>query len=271
MNGQASRLIELQRLQNDEARSGVGQYIAFVSGKGGTGKSFLALNTAYALSINGDKVLLIDFDLQNPNLHILANTYPTVSLQNYFAGSALLEECLTPLSNNLFCIYGEQVTGFETQPSKIQNFFRSLERISRNFDYVIFDSGSGIHESLTETMNYIRSAIIVANPEPTSVMDAYVMTKYLVQSGFNITPSVIINKCANFEDGQRAYQNLGKALRHFLREQVELLSIMPTHNDIYQSIMNQELLIKDKMDTPIRELMISIAGKLKAKQKAAKG
>ena len=262
MNGQADRVTELRRLQNRDEVKHETVYAAFVSGKGGTGKSFLALNTAYALSIAGSKVLLVDYDLQSPNLHIMSNVFPNASIHNFFQSSALLDETLYRLNNDLYCIYGDQQHSSDITISQMEQFFKSLAAVSGKFDIVIFDTGSGIHESLTIALRHMQTAFIVANPEPTSVMDAYVMAKYLFQEDFQLNTSVVINKCPSPSDGQTAYQNLSKALSHFIKKKVECAGLIPSHPDVYQSIMKQELLLKDKPASPMMRFIAALAAQL---------
>ncbi len=262
MNGQADRVVELRRLQNNDAGKHDTVYAAFVSGKGGTGKSFLALNTAYALSVAGSKVLLVDYDLQSPNLHIMSNMFPLASLHNYFQSSALMEELLHRITPDLYCIYGDQQHASEISTSQMDQFFNALPTIADRFDIVIFDTGSGIHESLSLALRHMQMAVIVANPEPTSVMDAYVMAKYLFQEDFKLETSVVINKCPSPSDGQTAYQNLSKALSHFMKKKVECAALIPSHPDVYQSIMKQELLLKDKPASPMMRYIAALAAQL---------
>ncbi len=220
--------------------------VAFVSGKGGTGKSVLALNTAFFIASRGKRVLLVDFDFYNPNLHIMCNVYPTATLRDYFDGRALLEETIEKIDPNLFCIFGEQPPDGKVLSSQINQLFLSLRTISRKYDLIIFDTGSGINESLTLALPNIAAAIVVANPEPTSVMDAYVMLKYLFQQNSKVVSLVVFNKCQTKEDGDTAYNNLVKALFHFIRKQIICPAIIPTSEDVYRSIMNQELLLRGK-------------------------
>lgn len=255
MNAQADRLLELNRLRNQCAGRPPVPCIAMVSGKGGTGKSFLALNTAYALAAEGRKVLLVDYNLQNPNLHIMANVFPEATLADYFRGSALFEDTIEVIAPRLSCIFGDVQYGTDIRSSVLEQFFMALQNIVSRFDVIILDTGPGIHESLTIALPFIQHAVIVANPEPTSVMDAYVMAKYVLQPDFSINGSVVINRCISPTDGETAYQNFTKALHHFLKKSVPCAAIIPSHKDVYQSIMQQEILLRDNPSTTLSPVL----------------
>lgn len=262
MNGQADRILELNRLREKHAEKPPVPYLAIVSGKGGTGKSFLALNAAYSLATAGKKVLLVDFNLQNPNLHIMANVFPEANIAEYFKGSAMLSETVEEIAPRLFCMFGDPQLGGDVRGSSLEQFFMALRDVAARFDVVIFDTAPGIQESLGYLIPHVKAALIVANPEPTSVMDAYVMAKYLLQPDFSVIPSIVINRCVSQADGETAYQNFAKALGHFLKRNVPCTAIIPSHKDVYQSIMQQELLLRDTPSTSLAPILQSLVAKI---------
>jgi Mrp family chromosome partitioning ATPase len=74
-----------------------GTCVAFASGKGGTGKSFLATNVAIALHRAGKRVALVDCDFGLANAHLLLGVHPRHTLQHFVDGSAAIEDVARPL------------------------------------------------------------------------------------------------------------------------------------------------------------------------------
>jgi len=85
MKDQAENL-RLYYIGNDNSCHQYKKIFSFTSGKGGTGKTFLALNIAYALARLQKRVLLIDLDFNLANLHLLLNVNPLSTLNEFFLG-----------------------------------------------------------------------------------------------------------------------------------------------------------------------------------------
>lgn len=249
MIGQAERILELNRLRTQSTqvkKTGRGRMIAFSSGKGGTGKTFISLNTAYALSRLNRKVLLVDMDANLSNINIMLNVKTEKTLVNYFLHKSSLKELVTPFENNLHFIYGD--SGRMDFPSvnqrDLDSFLLELRELGESYDYVLLDIGAGASDDIIYLLKNADSNIIIINPEPTAIMDAYVIIKSLHTSGYTGEKLVVVNKCMNADDGITAFNNLSKAALHFLKEKILLLGIIEHDQSVVKAIMSQELLIK---------------------------
>lgn len=245
MNEQASRLIQLNKLAEKEKYSSSSKIISVCSGKGGTGKTFFSANFAYQLSKLNRKVLLADLDLNFSNLNILLNQASTKTISNFFEQTNSLEEIVFNYSLNLDLIFGDSGRSDYPRVSReiLDYFFISLAKIQNRYDYVIFDSSSGADELTLHQLNKSDYNIIVTSPEPTAVMDAYVVIKLLIASGTGAERFIVMNKCSNSDEGASAFENLSTAVKHFLNERVELLGTISFDSAVHKSIVNQELLL----------------------------
>ena len=91
--------------------------------------------------------------------------------------------------------------------------------------------------------------IIVTSPEPTAIMDSYVVIKLLIENNSSAERFVVINKCSDAEEGETAFMNLSVAVNHFLKKKIELLGFVSYEVAAHKSIMNQELLLKFNKDS----------------------
>lgn len=239
---QAQRIFELSRMQNPLISSGAGKNIfSFASGKGGTGKTFLALNTSIALSAMKKKVLLIDMDFNFSNIHILLNHNPDLTYMKYFRGDALLNQLIFNYSENLDIIFGD--SGKRDYPKlnemKIKSMFAQINRISVDYDYVIIDCASGGSEENLEIMKNSGNVFVVITPEPTSIMDGYVLVKLINSYSNEINKIAVVNKSTDAEEGKTAYENFNKAAEHFLKETVESGGVIEASKEVSESIISQ--------------------------------
>lgn len=263
MIGQAQRILELTRLKKTlPAASTKIPFVAFTSGKGGTGKSISALNTALALSSLGKKVLLIDLDLNFSNLHILQNIVPRFTIGDFFSSKNTIEEVLIKINSKLDCIFGDSGKDDYSilTERNYRDLFESINSVSEKYDYVLLDNSPGtnsIFELLVSLCSYFVS---VVNPEPTSVMDSYVIVKTLKRLHYSGKTFILINKALSIKNGSEAFDNLSKASEHFLKVDLELLGIINFNSAIMKSVNNQTPVFLTN-ENEVREQFLEIADK----------
>lgn len=264
MNDQVTRLIELRKLEERTRINPLSKIISVVSGKGGTGKSFFSLNLSYQLSRLGKNVLLVDLDFNFPNIHLLLNHAAENTLSDFFAQRKLLRELVYRHGENLSIIFGD--SGSADNPKitidSMEYFFIQLNKIAPQYDFIILDSSAGADEITINQLSKSDYNIVVATPEPTSVMDAYVLLKIIFENTDVTKNYIVFNKSESKDDSDSAFQNLSTALRHFLKSEISLLGVIGYDRIVYKSIMEQVILIKSypnsKSALEINELVIRL-------------
>lgn len=242
MLGQAKRLFELNSLLNEPKLKNDGAKIISVSsGKGGTGKSFVSTNIAVALAETGNKVLLIDLDLKFANLSTMLNVNPKQNIYHYLTYSKSLSDVITSYSKNLSLILGESgkidYPTFNFEKSKL--FLNELKNISIQYDFIIVDTASGIDSGSLNILINSDEIILVTTPEPTAVMDGYVILKMLINNGANNSINVIINKCFDGNEAIKTFESLEQAVKHFLKKEISYLGKINFSQKVIQSIQDQ--------------------------------
>lgn len=246
MNEQVAKLIQLRRLEEKTKLNPSSKIISIVSGKGGTGKSFFALNFAYQLSRLGKKILLVDLDFNFSNIHLLLNFAAENTLSDFLLQRKALRELVFKYSDNLNIIFGDSGASDHPKISRdlLEYFFIHLNKISPQYDFIILDSSAGADDITLYQLNKSDYNIIIATPEPTSVMDAYVIFKLIVENTDVTKNYVVFNKSESKVDSDSAFQNLSTAVRHFVKSEINLLGVIGYDRTVYRSIMEQELLMK---------------------------
>jgi flagellar biosynthesis protein FlhG len=141
------------------------------SGKGGVGKSHLAVSMGIALARSGMSVVLADASMTAPDLHdMLGIKMPGVSLRDVWLREASISDALvpTPEPNLRFvsCAGDEfGITGLgEGECSPLIECIRSLQA-----DYVLADAGTGTAPAMLDLLNAAHEAIVVSSPDPASM------------------------------------------------------------------------------------------------------
>lgn len=263
MIGQAERLYELNKLRRASGNGNAGcPIIAFTSGKGGTGKSFTTLNLAYALARVNKKVLVVDLDANLSNINIMLNVKSEITLYHFFRDQALLNELIYKYEPNLHFVFGD--SGKSDHPlldeRNIEYLFEQLQEISGKYDYIFLDTAAGAGPDLISILARCSFTVIVTTPEPTSIMDAYVILKLLSKQNDSIAKHIIINKSSSLVEGKSSFENLNKASEHFLKQKLSLLGIIEFGEEVGKSILNQNLLIKNNSQSRVVKEIKVLAG-----------
>ncbi len=248
MFGQAERLQELNRLKEKKDRNGSKKIIAFTSGKGGTGKTFISLNIAYALSRQNKKILFIDLDANLSNANIMLNIVAKKTTYDFFSGQSLLNEVVSPYEKNMDFIFGDSGRTDYPKPKAemVSYLFKQIGIIEKNYDYIFLDTGAGASDEIISILANADVNVLITSPEPTAVMDAYVIVKLLCNQNFKGDKLVIVNKCSGLAEGESTFNNLSSAATHFLNEKLQSLGYVDYDQAAGKSIISQQLLLKNE-------------------------
>jgi septum site-determining protein MinD len=148
--------------------------VVVTSGKGGVGKTTTSAAFATGLALRGFKVIVIDFDVGLRNLDLLMGCERRVvyDFVNVINGEANLKQALIKDKHveNLFILPASQTR--DKDALTIEGVERVLNELREQCDYIICDSPAGIERGALMAMYFADEAIIVANPEISSVRDS---------------------------------------------------------------------------------------------------
>jgi len=148
--------------------------IVVTSGKGGVGKTTTSAAFSSALALKGFKTVVIDFDVGLRNLDLVMGCERRVvyDFVNVVQGEANLRQALIKDKRleNLFVLPASQTRDKEALTS--EGVEKVLEELGKEFDYIVCDSPAGIEHGAHMALYYAEEAIIVTNPEVSSVRDS---------------------------------------------------------------------------------------------------
>ena len=260
MIGQAKRLSELVKKEawDNDAKKKI---LAVTSGKGGTGKSFFILNYAYILSSMGERVLLIDLDSNLANIDVMINVTSEKTIGDFFQNRVLLKELPIEVRPNLDVIFGD--SGKLKLPSNrreiIDYLFANILKLANNYDKILIDTGAGVQSDGLYLLSKTDSIILLINPDPTSVMDGYAITKLLFSEFGKREIDVVVNKCDSEEEGKTTFGNINTATKHFLKTELNYIGIISYCNEVYKSIKEQIIFSEEYSETEVANQIKVIA------------
>jgi septum site-determining protein MinD len=154
--------------------SAVANIIVVTSGKGGVGKTTSSAAISSALAMRGHKTVVIDFDIGLRNLDLIMGCERRVvyDFVNVINGDATLKQALVKDKRlpNLFILPASQTR--DKDALTLEGVERIIEELSKTFEYIVCDSPAGIEAGAMMAMHFADHAIVVTNPEVSSVRDS---------------------------------------------------------------------------------------------------
>ncbi len=148
--------------------------IVVTSGKGGVGKTTTSAAIAMGLAFRGHKTVVIDFDVGLRNLDLVMGCERRVvyDFVNVISGEAKLNQALIrdKRGDNLYILPASQTR--DKEALKMEGVEAVLNELRLSFDYIVCDSPAGIEHGAFMAMHFADEAIIVTNPEVSSVRDS---------------------------------------------------------------------------------------------------
>lgn len=149
--------------------------VVVTSGKGGVGKTTTSAAIATGLALQGNKTAVIDFDVGLRNLDLIMGVERRVvyDFVNVINGEATLKQALIKdkKAEGLFILPASQTRDKDSLTQEgVESVINELKE--DGFDYVICDSPAGIEKGAAMAMHYADEAVVVTNPEISSVRDS---------------------------------------------------------------------------------------------------
>ncbi|MDF0751970.1 AAA family ATPase [Marinobacter sp. 71-i] len=215
--------------------------LAITGGKGGVGKTSVALNLSLTLAREGYRVLLLDGDTDLANVSIMLGRYPERTLANVMAGDCGLRDVIMEAEWGLHIIPGasgvEQCVDMAAEESL--RVLKALSRLEKDYDYVITDTASGLQKTGMHMIAAAELACVVVTPDPASLTDAFSLIKLLIRRGYRRTPSVLVNMAQGASQARSVFQRLDAAAQRHLGLQLHYLGAIWRDETLRQSVLNQ--------------------------------
>ena len=226
--------------------------IAIAGGKGGVGKSNVAVNLALELGKLLNQVALIDADFGLANVDLLCGISPKFHLGHVAAEVKTIEEITIMLNENVRLIPGG--SGIEElanlPPKQRTAIFSKLAVIEKNVDFMLIDTSAGIAKNVTSVLLSAAEVLVVVTPEPTSIVDAYATIKTIVRHDPEKSISLVVNNVVGIGDAEKVFQQINAAARSFLKRTIEFLGMIPYDSRLVEAVREQTPIVQYAPESP---------------------
>ncbi len=217
--------------------------LSVTSGKGGVGKTNIAVNLACCLADFGKRVVLLDADLGLANVDIVLGMTPQKNLSHVFSEGLSLNEIMvdTPYGFRILPASSGVTEMLTLTTGQKLELLEAVDALEHAVDYFIVDTGAGIHDTVMYFNLAVQERLVVLTPEPTSLTDAYALIK-IMHTKHNINSfRVLVNMAQDTNSGKEIFIRLHMACEHFLKSvSLDLIGIIPRDTSVRKAVINQK-------------------------------
>ena len=251
MYDQAQNLRELMGKAQDV------RVISIASGKGGVGKSSLAVNLAITMSRLGVRVLILDADFGLANVDVMLGLTTRLDLSYFLRGEKELQDIIqSGLEGVRFISGGSGVNELiNMQEDQLTELLAKIVHIDAPIDLIIMDAGAGVSNTIMQVLLASTETIVVTTSEPTSVLDAYALVKTIVKRDATHPLHVLANKCENKNEANNVQTGFVTVCGRHLGKNINPLGIISYNHEFTTAIKRQvPITVSDPYGATTREI-----------------
>lgn len=258
MDDQAERLRQLVKKWEQRRKKRI---IAITSGKGGVGKTNIAVNLALVLCEWGHKVTLLDADLGLANVDIVMGINPPRTLSQVVRGECKLTDIVYSVHGIKVIAGGSGLEELAMLPeSEIMYLFQDAAQI--NSDFFVIDTGAGLSSQVISMALAAEEVLVVTTPEPTSLTDAYALIKVLVRQKRDLILYLVVNRVTNNKEAEQITANFCQVVKDFLAANVNYLGYIPEDRLVKTAVTRQQPLLLTFPSAPASQKLRAVAAAL---------
>lgn len=257
MEDQATRLRKLVErnmsgspggMQKEKAQGGEvvplpggARVIAVTSGKGGVGKTNLAVNLAIALGKQGKRVIIVDADLGTANVDVLLGTSSRNTLLSLAREEVQLEDVLVRGPYGVSYISGGSGMEHAGELTVVQRqmIFSKLAACDQWADIILIDTGAGVGRNVLDFIMASDEVLLVITPEPTALTDGYAVLKSYRQLEATQPIRLVVNRVYDMVESTETAGKLICTAERFLHMELKSLGFVLDDSSMMKAVRRQ--------------------------------
>lgn len=238
--------------------------IAVSGGKGGVGKSMVALNLAITYARQGAKTLVVDTDLGMADLNLLLGVAPDKSVLDALGGTNVEDVLVKAHGISLLPALNGSYLLSTIGPAAQQRILEMIGSLADTFDTLVIDVAAGIGQIQTTFASAPTDSLVVVNPEPLSMADAYATLKVLSTEQGVKHAFIVPNRVTSRAQADELVARLSALVDRFLDLEVTAMPYIPADPAVSEAAQIGVPLAIHAPDSPaaraLRQLARSLGG-----------
>ncbi|MNH80397.1 Flagellum site-determining protein YlxH [compost metagenome] len=217
------------------------QVIAVTGGKGGVGKTTVAVNLSLALAKLGRRVVLLDGDLGLANIDVLLGLSQQYTLADLIEGRCELSDVLLRGPGGIRIVPAASGIQSMVHLSAAQHagLIQAFSEIGDSLDVLVIDTAAGIGASVVSLVRAAHEVLLVVCDEPTSITDAYALIKLLNRDYGMDRFRVLVNMVQSPTEGRALFAKLAKVTDRFLDVTLRYVGAVPYDECARRAVQKQ--------------------------------
>lgn len=251
--------------QDEPSRSAV-RILAVTSGKGGVGKTTVAVNLATTLAGLKRRTLLVDCDLGLANIHVLTGVKPTRTLLDFINRVGKLEEAIIkgPGGVDIICGGSGEKRLADLDARWMDQLQNELSRHFASYDNVVLDTGAGISSQVLRFLGMADDILVTLTPNLSAILDAYGMVKTVRQEKLKGRVHLLVNQVRDEQQGQQVAGRIQACAQRFLEDIPDYVGYLLDDSAVEDSHQNRQALVLSHPQHPNSRLFAELARRLES-------
>jgi len=237
--------------------------IAVAGGKGGVGKSTVALNLALAYAQSGARTLVVDTDMGMADLNLLLGVAPEASVLDALGGMPIEDVLVNAHGITLLPALNGSYLLSTLGPAALERVITMIGTLAEQYDMLVVDIAAGIGQTQTTFAGATTDAIVVVNPEPLSMADAYASLKVLATEQKVPRAFLVPNRVTSRAQAEELVARLTALVDRFLDLELVALPHIPSDPKVAEAAQIGVPLLVHAPESPaaraIRHLVRALA------------
>lgn len=235
--------------------------VTLTSGKRGVGKTSALINLAAALAKRGKQVMVLDEHQGEHSVVGMLGLTPHYDLTHVVRRERSLEQVMLSGPEGIMVVpAGKSVQALADMETADQEWLvRSFAQLAHTVDVVLVDAVAGVASHVLPISLAAQELVVVVEPRPASMTDAYTLIKVLNQGFARRNFHILVNKATGPEEGEAIFNNMAEVASRFLKVSLNYMGFVPREERMHRATQLGRTVVDAFPATPAAQAFRSLA------------